>query len=438
MKNIIRQIKRSLFARLLLIFLLTAVAISFVIVTPVHMHFKQNLGSGFIAHINNYADYIIDDIGTPPSLVKAKAITQAVPLALHIEGPNISWSSSTDFPPMAGLSARHQHQGIWIAEAHGRRYAIFERNGYSFVFATAGLNPVEVPGWLHVAMTSAALLILLLSYLAVKWLFRPIQWLKQSAERIGRGELEYRIPAQRSDELGELTQTINNMAADIEKLLEAKRQLLLAISHELRSPLTRMKVSLEMLPEEKYKGDIADDVKQMEQLIAELLESERLNSRHSLLQRENISLNMLIDDVIAEFLSHARSAIKCRLPHEAVNVNADPAQIKLLLKNLIDNALRHSRDSATPVEVTLERGDNGITLTVIDHGYGIPAELLPHVTEPFYRADASRQRETGGIGLGLYLCQLIVKAHNGSMQITSDVGKGTAVQVQLPVGIRPE
>jgi len=438
MKSIIRQIKRSLFARLLLIFLLTAVAISFVIVTPVHMHFKQNLGSSFIAHISNYADYIMNDIGTPPNLAKAKAITQTVPLALHIEGQNISWSSSADFPPMASLSARHQHHGIWIAEAHDRRYAIFERNGYSFVFATAGLNPVEVPGWLHVAMTSTALLILLLSYLAVKWLFRPIQWLKQSAERIGRGELEYRIPAQRSDELGELTQTINNMAADIEKLLEAKRQLLLAISHELRSPLTRMKVSLEMLPEEKYKGDIADDVKQMEQLITELLESERLNSRHSPLQQENISLNTLIDDVIAEFFGHAKPAIKCRLPHEAVNVNADPARIKLLLKNLIDNALRHSRDSATPVEVTLERCDKGITLTVTDQGHGIPAELLPHITEPFYRADASRQRETGGIGLGLYLCQLIVNAHNGSMQITSETGKGTAVQVQLPVGFRPE
>ena len=438
MKNIIRQIKRSLFARLLLIFLLTAVAISFVIVTPVHMHFKKNLGSSFIAHISNYADYIMNDIGTPPNLAKAKAITQTVPLALHIAGPNISWSSSADFPPMASLGARHQHHGIWIAEAHGRRYAIFERNGYSFVFATAGLNPVEVPGWLHVAMTSAALLILLLSYLAVKWLFRPIQWLKQSAERIGQGELEYRIPAQRSDELGELTQTINNMAADIEKLLEAKRQLLLAISHELRSPLTRMKVSLEMLPEEKYKRDIADDVRQMEKLIAELMESERLNSRHSPLQRENISLNMLIDDVIAEFFGHAKSAIKCRFPHEAVNVNADPARIKLLLKNLIDNALRHSRDSATPVEVTLERGDNRITLTVTDHGYGIPAELLPHITEPFYRADASRQRETGGIGLGLYLCQLIVNAHNGSMQIISETGKGTAVQVQLPAGFRPE
>lgn len=115
-----------------------------------------------------------------------------------------------------------------------------------------------------------------------------------------------------------------------------------------------------------------------------------------------------------------------------MRAEADGPRIKLLLKNLLDNALRHTPVGAPPPEVTLEQAPNGVTLTVRNHGTGVAPEHVSHLTEPFYRADPSRRRETGGYGLGLYLCRVIAEAHGGALAIDSAPGRGTNVRVSLP------
>jgi len=203
---------------------------------------------------------------------------------------------------------------------------------------------------------------------------------------------------------------------------------LLAISHELRSPLTRMRVNLELLEESRARQKLIDDLREMENLVAAILESEKLGSGHAPLNLRRCDLLRLVEDVVTAHPAAER--IKTRLqPVEAV---VDELRIKLLLKNLIDNACHYSRDGGGLVEVRLDSGDQRVAIEVRDEGSGIPAEELPRLTEAFYRPHGARDRNSGGYGLGLYLCKLVVDAHDGRMTIESEPGKGTRVSVELP------
>ncbi len=272
---------------------------------------------------------------------------------------------------------------------------------------------------------------LLLLYLAVRWLFRPIKWMQEGTARIGHGELDYRIPVKRRDELGDLTQDINRMADDVQGMLEAKRQLMLAISHELRSPLTRAKVALELLDDEAVRQSILEDIDEMERLIADLLESEALNTRHAILRREPTDLGDLLQAVIDTDFAEQRGRIDVLLPDDRLEEQLDVTRVRLLVRNLVENALRYSPPEGEKVQISASRSGDHLEMRVGDHGDGIPAEHLERITEPFYRADPARSRATGGIGLGLYLCRLIAEAHGGALQIDSEPGRGTVVTVTL-------
>ena len=206
--------------------------------------------------------------------------------------------------------------------------------------------------------------------------------------------------------------------------------MLLAISHELRSPLTRAKVAVALLDDPQQRNEITRDLDELDRLVEELLETERLTTRHRVLDRRPVSLNALVEEVIVSFF--AGTNVQRALPAQDVQAEVDSARIKLLLKNLLDNAVRHTPTGAAPPEVTLDPTPDGCALTVRDHGTGIAPEHLPHLTEPFYRADPARRRETGGYGLGLYLCRVIAEAHGGTLAIDSTPGQGTTVRVMLP------
>lgn len=170
----------------------------------------------------------------------------------------------------------------------------------------------------------------------------------------------------------------------------------------------------------------------MEQLIADLLESERLNTRHSKLQRAPTDLTALVEGVIGEELAGSQPPVSLHLPDQELLRDVDAARIRLLVKNLAENAVRYSGPDSAPVEMRLEAVADGVRLRVHDHGQGITPEHLPRVTEPFYRADPARCRTTGGFGLGLYLCRRVAEAHGGTLVVDSAPGRGTTVTVTLP------
>jgi len=274
------------------------------------------------------------------------------------------------------------------------------------------------------------LIVLVMLHFAIRKLIRPLSTLKKGVERIGKGELDYRVLINRKDEFGELANSVNTMAGDIQQMLEAKRHLLLAISHELRSPLTRAKVALEFMDGGKERDELDRDLNDMEQLIEELLETERLSDSHRVLDKVQASLTALIKGLVNESFTNAN--IELVLADEDISARLDVVRIKLLLKNLINNALKHGGLDKRSPKVSLAKEGNGILISVQDYGDGIDAEHLPHLAEPFYRVDSARLRQTGGYGLGLYLCRVIAEAHGGTLKITSEKGKGTLVRVHLP------
>jgi len=268
-------------------------------------------------------------------------------------------------------------------------------------------------------------------------MLRPVRDIRDGVKRMGQGNLTHRVAVRHNNDLGELAESINTMASDIEQMLDAKRQLLLGASHELRSPLTRAKVAIQLTDNSKARQLIEDDLNEMESLISDILESERMKSGHAILQRHPFDLIELTQSVIDEMPSNA---IKLECNGHLPVLYADEPRIRILLRNLIGNAIDHSHTENAVVTVKLTHIDQVMRISVIDLGPGIAAEHLENVTEPFYRTDASRTRTTGGFGLGLHLAKLIAHAHGGSLEIESrtasssstDKPSGTSVIVEIP------
>jgi signal transduction histidine kinase len=351
---------------------------------------------------------------------------------IYIQDPQGTWASNGQPLPFRDVEVDHRF------EQNGVEYAMSRINSHELFSARAGDTTLyfDIPN-LHPEHTvrtfipiAVLLLVLTLLYHFTRRMIRPVATLKDGVKRFGQGELDHRIELRSHDELGELAESINEMADDIQQMLDAKRQLLLAISHELRSPLTRAKVSIELLDDDKQKTEIGKDLNEMEALIEELLETEKLSTRHRVLNKQRQSLNALIDNIIESYFPSAD--VRTALPDTEVMMEVDGPRIKLLLKNLIDNAVRHTPEDALPPELHVETNGDKVNITLRDHGEGIEAQHIPHLTEPFYRADPSRRRETGGYGLGLYLCRVIAEAHDGTLTIDSELGKGTNISVSLP------
>lgn len=392
-------------------------------------HFRQHIRP----HITQYLEYVTTDIGTPPDRNRAQQLADRLNIEIQIIDRENHWSSSDRLTALEDLEVEREFI------VNGKRFSYAEYGGHHYLTVYDGDTSLllNVPnlrdqrrgfrGWIPILIL---LLLLLILYYATRRLFAPLEIIKQGVHTFGSGDVDHRIMIKRRDELGELANSFNSMAEDIKQMLDAKNQLLLAISHELRSPLTRARLAAEMLHEDDKKAQIIQDIKLMEALINDLIESERLTSRHRGLQLSPHNMATLLAGTIADYFNQA--GIRAHVPSTEVKLDVDAARIQLLVKNLLDNALRHTPKGSPAPEIQLETDEHSVVITVVDHGEGVDPKHLPYLAEPFYRVDRARQRDTGGYGLGLYLCKMIAEAHHGQLAIESRIGKGTRVIVKLP------
>lgn len=391
-------------------------------------HFNYNLRP----HLGQYLQYIQRDIGIPPDRIKAAELARKLNINIHVVNSDGNWSSNEAPLDYQALTIEKRFQQgdreYGIARLGSRDVLVAHQGDTSLYFELK--NPHRESSKRGYAPLLWLLLVLLLLYYLTQRMIRPVTTLIEGVRRFGQGELDHRIDIQRRDELGELASNFNEMAGDIQQMLDAKRQLLLAISHELRSPLTRAMVSLELMDADGQRHEIGKDLVEMERLIEEILETERLSTSHRVLNKQSTPLYPLIEEVLQDHF--ARCDVELLRRAEPFSLDVDPLRIKLLLKNLLENALRHTPRQAKPpvIEVQMQKGETCIS--VQDSGEGVAPQHIPFLTEPFYRGDASRRRETGGYGLGLYLCRIIAEAHGGSLTIVSEVDQGTTVDVRLP------
>jgi len=407
----------SIKLRLVAAFLLLAVAMALVFIGGAQRAFSIGWREAARPLLMDYVDHLAAELTPdpqqPPSVARAQALTQRLPLTVAISGPVVNWDSHPGHGTALWSHSANAAASAAEAGAMGAEWQpLLQRrtaDGHRIVFGLNDSGFERRPRMLVYALL-AVLALTGLAFLYVRRLLRPLDDIGAGARRFGAGEFGQPIPvrhAHQPDELGQLAGTINTMGQDIHQMLEAKRALLLAISHELRSPLTRARLHAELLPES------AAVQPQRDALLRDLQEMAQLadwQARHPEAPPPQLQ-------------------IATALP----TLQLDPARLRLLLRNLLDNAWRHAGQAAQPPHLTLAAGPDGqgLRITLRDFGPGVPEAQLPHLAEPFYRPDSARTRAAGGVGLGLSLCQRVAQAHGGGLSLRN-AHPGLAVTVDLP------
>ena len=271
----------------------------------------------------------------------------------------------------------------------------------------------------------------LLSLGAAAGIVLPIRRLTTTLRQFGRGELTSRASTGRRDEIGALARSFNEMADRIERLVTSERRLLQDISHELRSPLARLKLAIKLARTSPDRDAALDrverDVDRIAALTSELVEMACAEGeKHSLLL-EKVDLARLISEAAEDCKSESSREVRCDGDAE---ITCDRELLRRAIENVLRNAMRHSPDSA-PVEIEVKRDSGHTTVSIRDHGPGVPEEALEQIFAPFYRVEEARDAASGGIGLGLAIARSVVHLHGGTIRALN-AHPGLRVDIVLP------
>jgi signal transduction histidine kinase len=271
----------------------------------------------------------------------------------------------------------------------------------------------------------------------------PVSALAKAAHRLGQGEMEARVPVRGSQELVELAEGFNKMAANLQHAETLRNNLMADVSHELRTPLTVLEGNLRAVLDHVYTLDEAEianlyrQTRHLIRLVNDLRELSLAESGQLPLERQPIHLNLLVAETLQalEPLAAEKQVELIDQTAPLPEISADPVRIRQVLFNLISNSLRHTPQGGK-ITMSSSGSDKGVTLSVQDTGEGFEVEQLASVFDRFYRADKSRSRETGGTGLGLSIVRAIVEAHGGQVEARS-AGKGQGSQFVLFLPLHP-
>jgi signal transduction histidine kinase len=367
---------------------------------------------------------------TAPTLDAAKRLGAPLDLQVRYEGPAGSWSTVSDLPTIADTERAGRR--MWTPLLHGRHYYIVAGpDGGSYLFAW------NVPPNMQSAHVALLILLLLLmatvvfvAHTVLNRLLRPLRGLSDGVARLGAGELDVTVPTGTRDEFGTLTDAFNQMVGRVRNMIRARDQLLVDVSHELRSPLTRTKVALELLPPSEQRSEIATNVAEMERMIAELLELERLRDGRGIRPTPQDLMPVLRG--VAHAFRDTPPGVRLVSNASEIPVEIDAEKVRTVLWNLLENAMKYSLPDSAAVEMSAARNGEHVIIRVTDDGPGIPETEMPNLFEPFFRVDRSRSKKTGGYGLGLSIAKRIVEAHGGTIAAENNGPRGASFVVTLP------
>jgi signal transduction histidine kinase len=344
---------------------------------------------------------------------------QAHPELLNLPRPRGRWRVPFPFgsrPPVIARQDSTHHYRLFLINNQQR--------GLNFFF----LQPQHL--WIIG-------LVVLLCYGFAYHLTSPVRRLRAVVDCFGRGDFSARAPANRKDELGELARSFNQMAGRIQTLLAAERRLLLDISHELRSPLARLGVAVELARSGEDRDHMLDRIQKeadrLNELVAELLQVTRVEADPSMQKTDTVQLDELLADLVYDSLLEAK-AKDCTLLLKApvaVVVSGDEELIRRAVENVIRNAIRYA-PLGTAVDIQLAKFPDAAVVSVRDYGPGVPEDALSRIFDPFYRVDSDRNRASGGLGLGLAIARRSVQLHKGKLSAQNG-HPGLLVTMEFPI-----
>jgi len=360
------------------------------------------------------------------------------PLALIDQNHEVVISGG-DYQPGQQVQQNVLDQGVAI-DVNGQRVGTVLDTGQ-----TPQRSPIEdkylasVNQSLLIAAVGGALIALVLGLFVARTLTRPVRELTTATHALAHGDLQQQVPVRSHDELGELAQAFNQMSADLARATQLRRQMTADIAHDLRTPLTVIGGYIEalrdqVLPPTPERFDmIYGEVQHLQQLVEDLRTLSLADAGELRLNRQPIEPRALLAEVAALF-QHRAEQQQIALIVDAADtlpaINIDEGRFVQVLSNLVANALRYTPDGG---HITLGAVDRsgGVQLIMQDDGAGISPEALPHIFDRFYRADQSRQQESGESGLGLAIARSIIEAHGGAIHVESEVGRGTTFTISL-------
>ncbi|HMJ08890.1 MAG TPA: ATP-binding protein, partial [Pyrinomonadaceae bacterium] len=319
--------------------------------------------------------------------------------------------------------------------ANGEQYALivrWERPRAPAFLGDSGVRFLRYAGLLLTAV--------LLCYVLAMYITSPIAKLRDAAQKLAAGDLKTRVAGKvgrRRDEISELATDFDVMAERIESLLTSQKRLSRDVSHELRSPLARMNVALE-IAKQKNDGELSPVLQRIEtesgrlnEMISRLLTLSKLETGTRDFRKENISLSALVRMTVedADFEAKAKNKSVRILRMDDCRVAGNESLLQSAVENVLRNAVKYTAEF-TAVEVSVSARNGEAVVSVADHGEGVPDAELENLFRPFYRVSESRERRTGGIGLGLAIAQQAVLAHNGKISARNS-DDGLLVEIML-------
>ena len=448
-----RNIFQSLSLKLTAVFMLTAFAYLFLLTIGVRqIILNDEVRETLSFYRSSYLESVLEDLQYPPTQARAEQLVSSMPFDMKIIGSDIDWSSHQEFPNLDVLSFESRNwnliqiktdieigqdtyiEGGEFARYMNRSFLKVPYGDYIVVLVNPKMSQAVHTTFLFETFLAISLLILLIAFLVVQKMISPIQTIQDGTTRIGSGELQHRITIKQKDELGILAKEINLLAKNVQDMLEAKQRLNLGVSHELRSPITRARLQIEMLEQSQHKEELLNEINAMETIISNLLDSEAINYGHKKLDLKTFHIESKIKALIskAPYLENIQTSISSDINN--LEIEADEVLFEVMLKNVLENASRFTPSNRALIELTLEEiNSQSIHITIRDFGPGFNKDDLEKVTEPFFRTSQSRSRESGGFGLGLYLSKQIVLAHAGFLKIKNHPDQGAVVSVELPL-----
>jgi two-component system sensor histidine kinase ArlS len=271
-------------------------------------------------------------------------------------------------------------------------------------------------------------------------LTKPLISMKEATKKLSNGDFSVTLPTPSRDELGELSQSIQTLANDLNYLKQERNEFLASISHELRTPLTYIngyadiarRNGLQETERVHYLTIIYEESERLSRLLKELFDLVKMDQNTFSINKEKVNLRLFLQSICERVLpafknNGANLVFDCQ---EDLFIELDPARFEQVILNLLDNSLKYSKESTTTFIRAIET--NGvIQVMIMDQGIGIPQQDLPHIFDRLYRVDKSRSRDSGGFGLGLAITKQLVEAHGGEILVDSKPGQGTTFKIIL-------